>query len=63
MATWLLCKQCGVKEWVQNHTDFVHCPTCRKPRYAVDDNDRPMVIWSIPHDWPSFGLKAEKRGK
>lgn len=50
MTCWLVCKKCGVKEWVQDRTKFVHCPTCKEPRYAEDDEGRPMVVWSVPQD-------------
>jgi predicted nucleic-acid-binding Zn-ribbon protein len=50
MATWLVCKECGVKEWLQPHTPLTHCPKCRAPRFAEDDAGQPMVLWSAPLD-------------
>jgi len=50
MPYWLVCKECGVKEWVQDTTKFVHCPTCREPRYGEDDEGKPVVFFSQPLD-------------
>lgn len=44
--TWLVCKTCGEKELVQEHTEFLHCKKCAEPRYAETDSGVPMVVFS-----------------
>ena len=41
---WLVCKCCGVKEWITWRTKFVGCARCGLPRYIQDDNGNPLVI-------------------
>ena len=48
--TWLVCDVCGVKEWVTQTTKFEPCQTCGVARYARDDNDTPMFVWTTPQD-------------
>lgn len=50
MVTWLVCKTCGEKEWLQSHTPIVHCKKCGAPRYAENDEGQPMILWSHPVD-------------
>jgi predicted RNA-binding Zn-ribbon protein involved in translation (DUF1610 family) len=47
---WLVCKTCGIKEWLQNHTAIVPCPKCGSARFAEDDEGRPFILWSKPQD-------------
>lgn len=54
MTTWLVCRECGTKEWLQGHTPIVGCIECDAPRHAINQDGEPMVLWSAisdPDDW------------
>jgi len=54
MTTWLHCKRCDVKEAIQPHTPIVGCHACGEPRYAVDDDGKPMWLFSKVHDFENW---------
>ena len=56
MRTWLVCKRCGTKEWLQPHTELVGCPDCSAPRFAENDGGDPMFIFSELDDLTSWDL-------
>lgn len=51
MTTWLLCKSCKTKEAILPTTPIVGCGRCGEPRYAVNDDGRPMILWSKVADF------------
>jgi hypothetical protein len=54
MTSWLVCKRCRVEEAILPTTPIVGCPTCGDPRYAVNDEGQPLLIWSKIHDFDSW---------
>lgn len=54
MATWLVCKRCRIEEPILADTPIVGCNRCGEPRYAVNDNGQPMLLWSKIHDFDSW---------
>lgn len=59
MTTWLVCKRCEVQEAILPTTPIVGCTWCGAPRYAVNDDGEPMIIWSKINDfekWDSEGV-------
>lgn len=58
MPTFLVCRKCQTKEWLQARTPIVHCPTCLSARYAEDEAGKPMILWSELCDPCSWGDAA-----
>lgn len=52
MQCWLRCGQCGTKELLLASTKFdggcLHCGG--GPRFAEDDEGKPMIVWSGTDD-------------
>jgi hypothetical protein len=51
MTTWLVCKRCKSEEPILPSTPIVGCNVCGEPRYAVNDDGYPMVLWSKVADF------------
>jgi hypothetical protein len=43
---WLICPKCQIREWLQPHTQIAGCSSCGAARHAVDDQGRPVLLWS-----------------
>lgn len=54
MTTWLVCKRCDVKEALLATTPVVGCQSCGAPRYAVNDDGDPMLVYSKIEDWDNW---------
>lgn len=43
---YLICEICGERETITNETEFVHCHTCRAPRYAKNEEGKDVVVFT-----------------
>lgn len=70
MTIWLVCPNCGVKEWLNDRTPIVPC-ACGSARHAEDDAGVPHILfsapqdfnnWSVPQDAGSFDFSPPSKG-
>lgn len=63
MITWLVCKNCDIKEALLPATPMPlrGCPRCGAARHAQDDYGRPLVLWSAPQNLDNFDMSVFKR--
>ncbi len=63
MTTWLVCKNCQIKEALlaTSPTFLKGCEVCGDARFAEDDEGRPMILWSVPQDPNDFNPSGGKR--
>ncbi len=59
MTTFLVCKRCEVQEAILPTTPIVGCVWCGAPRYAVNDDGQPMILWSAGSDVTDWSESAK----